>query len=46
MPKNLLRKKCEICKVILNEDEERDSEKIIGGDRYFCTEHLNQKMDW
>jgi hypothetical protein len=26
--------------------ESIDSEKIIGGNRYFCEKHLNQKMDW
>lgn len=37
---------CEICKKILSEDEEIDSKRFIGGDRHFCEEHLNQKMDW
>ena len=40
------KKRCEICENTLTENEEFDSEKFIGGNRYFCNEHLNQKMDW
>jgi len=39
-------KTCETCDVVLTDEEEADSERFIGGDRYFCNEHLNQKMDW
>jgi hypothetical protein len=42
----MVRTKCETCEKILTENEEIDSERFIGGDRYFCNEHLNQKMYW
>jgi len=40
------RRLCEICGKLLTIREIKDSEEIIGGNRYFCKEHLNQKMDW
>jgi len=43
---SLKKAECEICRKTLTEDEEIDSEKFIGGNRYFCDEHLNKKMDW
>ncbi len=44
--KNLQSKKCEICNRKLNKNEIQDSDIFIGGNRYFCNEHLKRKMDW
>jgi len=42
----IVKMKCETCEKTLTENEEIDSERFIGGDRYFCNEHLNEKMGW
>lgn len=40
------KKQCGICHKALTTTEIEESNRFIGGGRYFCEKHLNQKMDW
>jgi uncharacterized protein (UPF0264 family) len=43
---NGMAEECEVCGKVLCVREVKDSEEFIGGGRYFCRKHLEQKMDW
>ena len=36
----------ETCNKPLSKHEVDDSNTYIGGECYYCTKHLNEKMDW